>query len=42
MPRRARQEARRGHGWEAVADYALEWANRPTGAPARMEERARV
>jgi hypothetical protein len=25
-----------------VADYALEWANRPTGAPARMEERARV
>jgi pimeloyl-ACP methyl ester carboxylesterase len=29
-------------GWEAVADYALEWANRHTGAPARMEEPARV
>jgi pimeloyl-ACP methyl ester carboxylesterase len=29
-------------GWEAVADYALEWANRHTGAPAKMEELARV
>jgi pimeloyl-ACP methyl ester carboxylesterase len=28
-------------GWEAVADYALEWANRYTGAPAKMEEQAR-
>jgi len=28
-------------GWEAVADYALEWANRHTGAPATMEETAR-
>ena len=27
-------------GWEAVADYALEWANRHTGAPARLEELA--
>jgi hypothetical protein len=25
-------------GWEAVADYALEWANRHTGAPARTEK----
>ena len=24
----------RAPGWEAVADYALEWANRHTGAPA--------
>ena len=24
-------------GWEAVADYALEWANRHTSAPARTE-----
>jgi alpha-beta hydrolase superfamily lysophospholipase len=29
-------------GWEAVADYALEWANRHTGAPARMGEPAKV
>jgi pimeloyl-ACP methyl ester carboxylesterase len=29
-------------GWEAVADYALEWANRHTGAPARMQEPAMV
>jgi pimeloyl-ACP methyl ester carboxylesterase len=29
-------------GWEAVADYALEWANRHTGAPARSEEPATV
>jgi alpha-beta hydrolase superfamily lysophospholipase len=27
-------------GWEAVADYALEWAIRHTGAPARMEKPA--
>jgi len=25
-------------GWEAVADYALEWANRHTGTPAKLEE----
>ncbi len=25
-------------GWEAVADYALEWANAHTGAPAEMED----
>jgi pimeloyl-ACP methyl ester carboxylesterase len=29
-------------GWEAVADYALEWAHRHTAAPARMEEPATV
>jgi pimeloyl-ACP methyl ester carboxylesterase len=29
-------------GWEAVADYALEWANRHTSAPGRMEEPARA
>jgi pimeloyl-ACP methyl ester carboxylesterase len=29
-------------GWEAVADYALDWATRHTGAPARMEQPARV
>jgi pimeloyl-ACP methyl ester carboxylesterase len=29
-------------GWEAVADYALEWANRHTVAPARTKEPARV
>jgi pimeloyl-ACP methyl ester carboxylesterase len=29
-------------GWEAVADYALEWANRHTGAPAKREDPARV
>ena len=29
-------------GWEAVADYALEWANRHTDAPAKMEEPAKV
>jgi hypothetical protein len=29
-------------GWEAVADYALEWAHRHTGAPAKMEEPAKV
>jgi pimeloyl-ACP methyl ester carboxylesterase len=27
-------------GWEAVADYALEWANRHTGVPAKVQERA--
>jgi pimeloyl-ACP methyl ester carboxylesterase len=27
-------------GWEAVADYALEWANRHTGVPAEIEEPA--
>jgi pimeloyl-ACP methyl ester carboxylesterase len=27
-------------GWEAVADYALEWANRHTGAPAKTQEPA--
>ena len=25
-------------GWEAVADYALEWANRHSGAPAETKE----
>jgi pimeloyl-ACP methyl ester carboxylesterase len=29
-------------GWEAVADYALEWANRHVGAPAKLKEPARV
>ena len=29
-------------GWEAVADYALDWANRYTSAPAKPESRARV
>jgi hypothetical protein len=29
-------------GWEAVADYALDWANRHVSAPARMEHPARV
>jgi pimeloyl-ACP methyl ester carboxylesterase len=29
-------------GWEAVADYALEWAMRHTDAPVEMEEPARV
>jgi pimeloyl-ACP methyl ester carboxylesterase len=29
-------------GWEAVADFALEWANRHTSAPAKTEEAARV
>ncbi len=29
-------------GWEAVADYALEWANRHTGAPAETKEPAKV
>jgi pimeloyl-ACP methyl ester carboxylesterase len=29
-------------GWEAVADYALEWANRHTTAPAKMNEPARA
>ncbi len=29
-------------GWEAVADYALEWANRHTGAPAEAKEPAKV
>jgi pimeloyl-ACP methyl ester carboxylesterase len=29
-------------GWEDVADYALEWANRHTGAPAEREEPAPV
>jgi pimeloyl-ACP methyl ester carboxylesterase len=29
-------------GWEAVADYALEWATRHTGAPAKTKEPARV
>jgi pimeloyl-ACP methyl ester carboxylesterase len=29
-------------GWEAVADYALEWANRHTGMPARTQEPAMV
>jgi pimeloyl-ACP methyl ester carboxylesterase len=28
-------------GWEAVADYALEWANRHTGAPAKVQKQAR-
>jgi alpha-beta hydrolase superfamily lysophospholipase len=27
-------------GWEEVADYALEWANRHTGAPAEAKEPA--
>jgi dienelactone hydrolase len=27
-------------GWEAVADYALEWVNRFVGAPARTEQQA--
>jgi pimeloyl-ACP methyl ester carboxylesterase len=29
-------------GWEAVADYALEWANRHTDAPAKTEEQAKI
>jgi pimeloyl-ACP methyl ester carboxylesterase len=29
-------------GWEVVADYALEWANRHTGAPAETKEPAKV
>jgi pimeloyl-ACP methyl ester carboxylesterase len=29
-------------GWEAVADYALEWANRHVGAPAETQEPARA
>jgi hypothetical protein len=29
-------------GWEAVADFALEWANRHTSAPAKTEMAARV
>jgi hypothetical protein len=29
-------------GWEAVADLALDWANRHAGAPAKMEEPARA
>jgi len=29
-------------GWEAVADYALDWANRHVGAPAETPEPARV
>jgi pimeloyl-ACP methyl ester carboxylesterase len=29
-------------GWEAVADYALEWANRHVGAPAETREPARA
>jgi hypothetical protein len=29
-------------GWEAVADYALEWATRRVGAPAGTAEPARV
>jgi len=29
-------------GWEAVADYALDWANRHTSAPAKVKEPARV
>jgi len=29
-------------GWEAVADYALEWALRHTGAPANVKEPATV
>jgi pimeloyl-ACP methyl ester carboxylesterase len=29
-------------GWEAVADYALDWANSHVGAPAKARERARV
>ena len=29
-------------GWEAVADYALEWANSHTRAPVKMEKPARV
>jgi alpha-beta hydrolase superfamily lysophospholipase len=29
-------------GWEAVADFALDWANRHAGAPAKMEEPARA
>ena len=29
-------------GWEAVADYALDWANRHVGAPAETAEPARV
>jgi hypothetical protein len=28
--------------WEAVADYALDWATRHAGAPAKMEDAARV
>jgi hypothetical protein len=27
-------------GWEAVADYALDWANRHTGAPTQTLEPA--
>jgi hypothetical protein len=29
-------------GWEAVADYALEWANRHTDAPTKIKEPAGV
>ena len=29
-------------GWQTVADYALEWANRHTGAPAKTQNRART
>src|SRR3954447_23062009 len=29
-------------GWEAVADYALDWANRHVGAPARTAQSARA
>ena len=29
-------------GWEAVADYALEWATRHVGVPAKIEEPVRV
>ena len=29
-------------GWEAVADYALDWANRHVGAPTQTLEPARV
>jgi pimeloyl-ACP methyl ester carboxylesterase len=29
-------------GWEAVADYALDWANRHTGVPAETRQPARV
>lgn len=29
-------------GWEAVADYALEWAHRHTGVPAELREHPRI
>jgi len=29
-------------GWEAVADYALDWANRHVGAPSKTAEPSRV